>query len=144
MLHVPIQRVDVLALVRNLRDDLVPHIPHNLLKVKILRGKSFGGYLSNDTTITAAARGPATPLAPAPPAATATVTVDVDGNNIQLVYTLTHNQSYLLDRINIAPSPIDGPPCSPDPCSKIRGDEGYHLFIYTYIIFKGSPKKRTG
>jgi hypothetical protein len=83
------------------------------------------------------------PLTPAHPAATATIAVDVDRNNIQLVHTLTHNQSYILNGIDIAPSPIVRP-CSPDCRLEIRGDEGYHLLIYTHIIFKGSPKKQTG
>ncbi len=147
MFHVCIQSVDVPALVKNQGDDLVPHIPHNLIKEKNLRGKSIGGYLSNSTAITAAATGPASPLAPAPapPLAPAAVAgnVNIDENNIQLVHMLTHKQSYLLNRIDDAPSPVIRP-CIPDRCSKIRGDEGYHLFVDTYFIFDGSPKKQTG
>jgi hypothetical protein len=107
--------------------------------VKILRGKSFGGLQSHTAAIAATVA-----AAPAPALAAATaVDAKVIRNNIQLVHTLTRKESYLLDRIDVAPSPVVTP-CSLDCHSKIRGDEGYHLFIDTNFTSKGSPKKRPG
>jgi hypothetical protein len=129
------QCVDVLLLVRKQRVDLVPHIPHNLLKMKILRGKIISGFLSPAAAIATAA----TPT----PTATAAIVAGVNGNNIQLVNLLTHQQSYLLNRIDIAPSCVVTS-CSLDRCSKITGDERYHLLVDTYFNFKCSPKKQLG